>query len=237
MLSLATVAWNTPLFWAVFIGWILTVVLHEFAHGLVAHWGGDYTIRERGGLTLNPLQYVDPVGSLILPAVFLAIGGIPLPGGATYIRHDLLRGKHWEAAVALAGPAMTFLLFLVFAWPLHPAVGWVNLAAPDQWTNAQLFCGTMAVLQCIALLFNLFPVPPLDGFQAIAPYMNPEQRLKLSTQPTSTVLFLGFFLVIWNVPAVMGWMYGVMFRLLDLMGFGINALFFGSAFRRAFSGE
>src|SRR5688572_8645459 len=84
---------KNPLFWAVFIAWVLSVVLHEFAHGIVAHIGGDYTIRERGGLTLNPLQYVDPVNSLLLPMVFLLMGGVPLPGGVTYVRDDLLDRK------------------------------------------------------------------------------------------------------------------------------------------------
>lgn len=233
---LAAIAWQTPLFWAVFIGWILSVVLHEFAHGLVAYLGGDYTIRERGGLTLNPFQYIDPVGSILLPAVFLVIGGIPLPGGVTYIRHDLLRSKHWEAAVALAGPAMTLLLFLGFALPLHPKVGWVNIASPQSWTNGQIFCGTMAVLQMLAVLFNLFPVPPLDGFQAIAPYMDPQQRLKLSTPPTSTMLFIGWFMVVWNFPPVMRGMVNVLYRVLDLLGFADNADFFGDAFRRAING-
>src|SRR5881394_2617306 len=102
---------SNTLFWAVFIGWVLSVVLHEFAHGLVAYLGGDYTIRERGGLTLNPLQYVDPVMSIFLPMVFLALGGIPLPGGATYVRTDLLRSRLWATAVAAAGPLMNLLLF------------------------------------------------------------------------------------------------------------------------------
>src|SRR5687768_11485576 len=78
---LAAVNWESPLFWAVMVGWIMSVILHEFAHGVVAYLGGDYTIRERGGLSLNPLVYIDPVGSLLLPAVFLLLGGIPLPGG------------------------------------------------------------------------------------------------------------------------------------------------------------
>src|SRR5919112_1201427 len=90
---LAAVDYESPLFWAVFLAWILSVVLHEFAHGVVAYWGGDYTIRERGGLTLNPLQYVEPVMSIILPIIFLFMGGVPLPGGVTYIRMDLLRSK------------------------------------------------------------------------------------------------------------------------------------------------
>ena len=78
---LATIDFQSTLTWAVFIAWIMSVVLHELAHGIVAYLGGDYTIRERGGLTLNPIQYIDPVMSLLLPAVFLLMGGIPLPGG------------------------------------------------------------------------------------------------------------------------------------------------------------
>src|SRR3982751_282279 len=138
---------RSPLFWAVFIGWVLSVVLHEFAHGIVAYCGGDYTIRERGGLTLNPLQYVDPVMSLLLPAVFLLMGGIPLPGGVTYVRRDLLRSRFWSTAVSLAGPAMNFLIFLACAIPLHPAVHWVDPLAPaEAWTPVQRLLATSAIL-------------------------------------------------------------------------------------------
>src|SRR5438477_13152803 len=111
-LPLAVVDYRDPLLWAAFIGWILSVILHEFAHGLVAYWGGDYTIRERGGLTLNPLAYIDPLNSLVLPTVFLLMGGIPLPGGVTYIRRDLIRSRGWSSAVSAAGPAMNFILFI-----------------------------------------------------------------------------------------------------------------------------
>src|SRR2546423_6462976 len=111
---------NPRLFGAVLVGWIISVILHEFAHGVVAYWGGDYTIRERGGLTLNPLQYVDPLMSIILPVIFLLMGGIPLPGGATYVRHDLIRSKGWDSAVSAAGPAMNLILFGLLAIPLLP---------------------------------------------------------------------------------------------------------------------
>src|SRR5688500_8180389 len=185
---LAAVDFDSPLLWALFIGWILSVVLHEFAHGLVAYWGGDYTIRERGGLTLNPLQYIDPVMSILLPIVIFLIGGIPLPGGVTYIRNDLLRSRRWESAVAAAGPAMNFLLFLALVIPFHPKIGWVDVPAPGAASNAMIFLGGMAVLQMLAVFFNLLPVPPLDGFGIIAPYMNPETRLKMMTPPLSHVL-------------------------------------------------
>src|SRR5437867_1245658 len=136
---------NPRLFGAVLVGWIISVILHEFAHGVVAYWGGDYTIRERGGLTLNPLQYVDPLFSIIVPVIILFLGGVPLPGGVTYIRRDLLRSKAWETAVSLAGPLMNFILFIACAIPLHPKVGWLDAkAGPEGWTHAQIFRGAMA---------------------------------------------------------------------------------------------
>ncbi len=195
----ATVDFSNPLIWAILIGWILTVVLHEFAHGIVAYWGGDYTIRERGGLTLNPLQYVDPVMSIILPAVFLLMGGIPLPGGVTYVRRDLIRNRFWQVATSAAGPAMNFILFLLLVLPLHPRFGWIEpFSRPGEWSNFQVFCGAMAVLQLFAVILNLIPVPPLDGFQMIAPFLPEQTRTKLMTPPTSTVLFVMLFLFLMN---------------------------------------
>src|SRR5213075_2307226 len=127
---LAAVDFANPLLWAVFIGWIMSVVLHEFAHGVVAYWGGDYTIRERGGLTLNPLQYVDPLMSIVLPIVFLLMGGITLPGGATYVRRDLLRSRFWDSAVSAAGPFMNLLLFSLLAFILSPHAGLFDETKP-----------------------------------------------------------------------------------------------------------
>lgn len=163
---LAAVNFQNPLIWAVLVGWIMSVVLHEFAHGLVAHWGGDYTIRERGGLTLNPLQYIDPIYSIVVPAVILLIGGIPLPGGVTFVRRDLLRSKWWDMAVSLAGPAMNGLIALILIAILSPKVGWADYAVPPgYWSPTERFVAAMAVLQTMAACFNLIPLPPLDGFR------------------------------------------------------------------------
>ncbi len=217
---LAAVDFRNPLFWAVFIAWIMSVVLHEFAHGVVAYWGGDWTIRERGGLTLNPLQYVDPVNSLLLPAVFLLMGGIPLPGGVTYVRRDLLRSRVWESAVSAAGPAMNLLLFLGCVIPLHPRFGWVNYSLrPDRWSNIQIFLASTAVLQMISVLLNLMPVPPLDGFQILSPYMKPQTRQKLTTPPTSTMLFIGLFALLWYVPSFFGLFFTITRNVLQVLGF------------------
>lgn len=197
----AAADFSSPLFWAVLIGWILTVVLHEFAHGLVAHWGGDYTIAERGGLSLNPIQYIDPVFSILMPAIFLAMGGVPLPGGVTYIRMDLVRSRLWQSAVSLAGPAMNVLLFLAGAIALHPKVGWLPAnAVVTDWTPGQAVVATLTFLQIYAVILNLIPVPPLDGFGAISPFMRPETRYKLSTPPTSIILLIVAFILFTSDP-------------------------------------
>jgi Zn-dependent protease len=225
---------RNPLFWAVLIAWILSVVLHEFAHGLVAYWGGDYTIKQRGGLTLNPLQYIDPVFSLLLPALFLLMGGIPLPGGVTYIRRDLLRSRLWTTAVSLAGPTMNLLLFFACILPFHPRFGWLHPTMLGHWSNGELLLGSMAILQILAVLFNLVPVPPLDGFGAISPFLPERTRIKLSTPPVSTILFFVFFLILWKTPNLMGQIFNqVIVPMLHLLGFSDREIyFFGQSYNR-----
>ena len=222
----------SPITWALIIGWIMSVVLHEFAHGLVGYLGGDYTIRERGGLTLNPLQYIDPVNSILLPIVFLIMGGIPLPGGVTYIRRDLLRSRAWDSGVALAGPVMNIILFLLLVMPFHPRVGWIDTTLePGQFTTWQIFLGAMAQLQIIAVVINLIPCPPLDGFNVIAPFLDPQTRVKLSTPPVSTFAFLALFMIIWNSPA-MNWIYELKDHVLTWMGFDWESI---NVIRRTFN--
>ncbi len=220
-MMLAAVDFQSPLTWAILIGWIMSVVLHEFAHGIVAHFGGDYTIQERGGLTLNPIQYIDPFGSILLPVIFLMLGGIPLPGGATYIRRDLLRSRAWDAAVSAAGPAMNFLLFLLLSLPFHPAIGWITVDAtqPQTWSLTHMFLATLAQLQMIAVVINLVPVPPLDGFQIVGAYMDEETRHKLMSPPISTIAFVVLFLVVMRVPGLFQWIYDLTVRIYETLGF------------------
>ena len=214
------VALDNPVTWAVIIGWILSVVLHEFAHGLAAYLAGDHTIRDRGGLTLNPLQYIDPLNSIILPTVFLILGGIPLPGGVTYVRRDLIRSKAANSFVSFAGPLTNLLLFFLLSLPFHPALHLIDTSVGiDDYKNWQIFLAGLAQLQMIAFVINLIPVPPLDGFQILAPYMDAELRRKLMTPPASTFAFLAFFLVLWKVPHAFQWIYDLPDRVQHLLNF------------------
>jgi Zn-dependent protease len=237
---LAAVNFQDPLFWAIFIGWILSVVLHEFAHGIVAYFGGDWTIRERGGLTLNPLQYIDPFTSLALPAMIFLLGGVPLPGGATYIRRDLIRSRSWQVAVSAAGPAMNFVLFLLVVLPFHPKIGFIDVprASAANLSAAMLFVGAMAWVQMLSVLFNLVPVPPLDGFGVISQFMDEETRLKFETPPASTILFLVFFAALWRVPALGQLFHNGVVNTLEMLGFGWNEIdFFSRSFNEALFGS
>ncbi|MBI3834691.1 MAG: site-2 protease family protein [Planctomycetes bacterium] len=167
----------TPLFGAVLICWIFSVCIHEFAHALVAYWGGDESVKAKGYLRFDIFSYIHPVTSILIPVLFLAMGGLPLPGGAVYIDRSLLRNKHWGAAVSLAGPLSNFLLFLSLAFLVHPHTGLVDPMneEPPKWA---ILLGAMCVLELWSVLFNLIPIPPLDGFGIIEPYLSYENRLK-----------------------------------------------------------
>lgn len=151
-------------------GWIVSLVFHEFGHALVAYWGGDYTVVQKGYLTMNPLKYMHPMLSLGLPLLFLIMGGIGLPGGAVYIERHRLRTRWWGAAVSAAGPFANLLCMIVFSTPFW--TGYVTLLR--FWHNPILW-GSLAFLvwlQAIAILFNLLPIPPLDGFGIIEPFLD-----------------------------------------------------------------
>lgn len=147
-------------FLVVIVGWVFSLTLHEFAHAFVAYKGGDWTVREKGYLTFNPLKYTHPVYSIALPLLFLVLGGIGLPGGAVYIQTSLLRSKRWETAVSLAGPFSNLLLaitlgILLRVMPISFGGIWPGLAF-------------LALLQVTAFLFNLLPSHPLTAMARCA---------------------------------------------------------------------
>lgn len=139
---------------------VMSIVVHECAHGLMALWNGDPTAKERGRLTLNPFKHVDPVGSIILPGVLLLTRAPFLFGWAKPVPIDVSRLRHPPndgVKVALAGPASNALLALVFAALVR--------VAPEHGPLAPLGVMGLAgvVWNCALGLFNLIPIPPLDG--------------------------------------------------------------------------
>ena len=80
-------------FTLVIAGWVVSLCVHEFAHAFTAWRFGDHGVAMRGYLTLNPLRYTHPVLSLVLPIVFIALGGIGVPGGAVYVRTSFMTNR------------------------------------------------------------------------------------------------------------------------------------------------
>lgn len=189
----------TPLLFAALLAWILCVCVHEFSHALVAYYGGDRSVREKGYLSLDPTRFIDPVFSLLIPAVVLLMGGLPLPGGAVQIDWTRLKSAKWMRYVYAAGPASNFILYLLFALPLHPILGIVDADATSQPTWVY-FCGAMAVLNFIATLFNLLPVPPLDGYGMIEHRFSYETQVMLRQH--AMLAFGALFMLFWFVPYI-----------------------------------
>ncbi|MFQ5414109.1 MAG: site-2 protease family protein [Phycisphaerae bacterium] len=190
----------TPFLGAVFICWIFSVCIHEFAHALVAYWGGDRSVRERGYLRLDPLAYIHPVTSILVPLAFLALGGIPLPGGAVRIDVSALRSKLWASLVSAAGPVANLLLFAGIVVVIHPRSGIIDPTAAVQPTWVRLL-GAMAVLELMSVFFNLIPVPPLDGFGMIEPYLSYETRMRVARMGWMGLIVL--YVVFFRLDAVM----------------------------------
>ena len=183
----------------VLIGWLFSLCLHEFSHALVAYWGGDYTVKDKGYLTFNLLKYTHPFYSIILPLVMLALGGIALPGGAVYIEKWRLRSARWETAVSLAGPASNVILALILAVVLQ--------FAPNSYTLTEMPYNSiwpglafLAYLQVMAFLFNLLPFPPFDGYGALRPYLDSYIRERIEFVGSYTVIVI--FILFWYVPPV-----------------------------------
>jgi Zn-dependent protease len=154
-------------------GWGVSLSLHEFSHAIVAYRGGDYAVRAKGYLTLDIRRYTDPVFSIVLPLLLLAFGGIPLPGGAVWVNHHALRSRRVESMVSLAGPLSNLVLGILLteivrAIPLGDQVsGSLFLAAALSY---------LAFLQILAFILNILPIPGMDGWGAIEPWMSAEAR-------------------------------------------------------------
>ncbi len=146
-------------------GWVLSLCLHEFGHALVAYWGGDKSVADKGYLTFNPVLYTNSMYSIILPILFLIMGGIGLPGGAVYINTAALRSHRTDSYVSAAGPGMSLLCALVLSAPFlfQP-----NLEMHTEFWSA---LALLAFIEFTAVVINLLPIPGLDGFGILAPFL------------------------------------------------------------------
>lgn len=152
----------------------LSIAFHEYSHGWAANQLGDDTAEREGRLTLNPISHIDAVGSIILPLFLFLIGSPFLFGWAKPVPYNPnnLNNRRWgPALVALAGPAANFLIALfaalIFRFIYRGSFGgFASVADAD--VNVIQFFALLSIINISLAVFNLIPVPPLDGSKILS---------------------------------------------------------------------
>jgi Zn-dependent protease len=191
----------------VIAGWVVSLCLHEFGHAYTAWRFGDHDVAVRGYLTLNPLKYSNPALSIVLPLLFIALGGIGLPGGAVWVRTGFMT-KRQRTLVSLAGPFANLALAIVL-------LGASRLFISDEHTVFWAGVACLGLLQVMAVVLNLLPIPGLDGYGALEPHLSPQTQRALDGFKQ-----WGFFilLIVLIAPPLNGWFFTIVYDLFGLLG-------------------
>lgn len=187
---------------------IISIIVHEVSHGLAALWQGDRTAQYQGRLTLNPLKHIDPVGSIIVPLLCALLPGSLMFGWAKpvpYNPYNLKNGRTSEFLVAFAGPFSNILIALLGAFALRS----FGMTLPD----ATVSIISMTILINLVLaLFNLVPLPPLDGSKILSNILPFQASQQLNRFYSTYGLFATFFFIffVWQyfVPVIF-WVYRI----------------------------
>lgn len=172
---------------------IFSVILHEVSHGYMADCLGDPTARLSGRLTMNPVKHIDPVGSIIVPLITSLAGftfgwAKPVP----YNPYNLKNKRQGEFLIALAGPASNLLIALIFG----TAIRFLDSSSPAMVPVLSVF-GYIVIINIVLAIFNLIPLPPLDGSKvlfSILPNQYGRARMTLEQYAPIFVLVVIFFL-------------------------------------------
>ncbi|MFD1661256.1 site-2 protease family protein [Streptomyces caeni] len=189
--------------------WIVSLCLHEYAHARTALHSGDISVGAKGYLTLNPLAYTHALLSIVLPVVFVIMGGIGLPGGAVFIERDRIRGRWRHSLISAAGPLTNVLFAGVCTAPfwLHALDG-----VPQEFRYGLAF---LALLQVTAALLNFLPVPGLDGYGVIEPWL--PHGVRRQVEPFAPFGLLAVFVLLW-LPSVNRVFFDTVDSLLNTLG-------------------
>ncbi|WP_328539091.1 site-2 protease family protein [Streptomyces sp. NBC_00344] len=208
--------------------WVVSLCLHEYAHARSALHSGDISIGAKGYLTLNPLKYTHALLSIVLPVIFVILGGIGLPGGAVFIERSRIRGRWRHSLISAAGPLTNVLFAVVCTAPfwLHALDG-----VPPAFRSA---LGFLALLQLTAAILNFLPVPGLDGYGVIEPWLSHEIRRQV--EPFAQIGLLVVFGLLW-IPAVNHVFFDVVDAILRALGVSDLDTYCGQAFYRFWQGK
>jgi Zn-dependent protease len=197
----------------VLVGWLFSLTLHEFAHAATAFLSGDTSTSTIRYLSANPLHYINPVLSIILPLLFVLLGGIGLPGGAVYLQTQYIHDRNLRSAVSLAGPVANLLVLGALVAILR-----AGLATGLLGDTSAAAIAFLAFLQLTAVVLNLIPIPGLDGYGALEPYLSYQTRQ--SFEAIRPYGFLILFALLWFVPLFSTILFGIVDT--GLAALGVN---------------
>lgn len=181
----------------VFVILIFSAIVHEVMHGVVAEQLGDDTAREEGRITLNPIPHIDPFGSILLPLLLLFAGSPVILGAAKPVPvnfHNMRNPKLGMALVSLAGPGANFMLAVLGA-----AVIKLGLANAVAYPILLQF----VLINLVLGVFNLIPIPPLDGSKILASFLPDEWMEKILSLERFGFILVLIFLMLGILDAVL----------------------------------
>jgi len=176
-----------------FLVLIFSIVIHEFSHGWVAEQLGDPTARFMGRLTLNPIAHIDLWGSIVLPLFLLLSNAGFIIGWAKpvpYNPYNLRDQKKGPALVAAAGPAANLLIAVIFGLMIRLLVA----TDPIAYASTIVFFYFIVYYNVLLAIFNLVPLPPLDGSKILEYVLPPSFHKVMETLERNSLLFLLIFI-------------------------------------------
>lgn len=175
---------------------IFSIIIHELAHGFMADYLGDPTARLQGRLTLNPIKHIDPVGSIVVPLITSLSGftfGWAKP--VEYNPYNLKNKRKGEFLIALAGPLSNLSIALIFGTIIRFSLG--NVTASTPFID---FCAYIVVINLVLAIFNLIPLPPLDGSKLFFAFLpNQYGKIRITMEAYAPIFVLVTVFVLWRV--------------------------------------
>ncbi len=185
---------------------IFSAALHEVSHGLVALYYGDHTAERMGRLSLNPLRHMDPIGSVVLPIV-LSLAGSPFIFGwakPVPVNPHNFTHKYASAVVALAGPLSNIVLAGI-------AGTIIRFYGNTLQTGFLTFLTMVTVINCVLAVFNMIPIPPLDGYHIL------EYLFRIPTRVSVFFMQYSFVFILLAVVLFQRFFDGILFTMIKLL--------------------